>query len=418
MEYKRLFIYEYCGQLSYLELCNSRTKIITLRVTDSQGASSEDQISILILSDAQGVSYGFSPSINKPFHEQVIVDNSLAVDYSGEESYVLKNTVSACSATIECLAGRCPTQTSGSLACSANPSAPISVSGTPAGYGALFFNWTFWDGTSKTIRAGQGVNFASGRQGYSLAGDKIIDLVLNYTDTSSGVSLQDKTRREFKLVGISQCSADGFTYYEIDSQGNTLSSQNTQRSAACVGPDTVNGTIDDCCQPGFSCSTNPANLGCRQPLSDITTQCSSYINQTNCENDPSKLAKLDPVYNILGCGTTIDGNNTVCSCNWYYPTNTCEFGTITRSSIDPENILSRCAYGSTLGECSEGYQNVNITVLSSTGPNPNCESKNVRTPCLRSTIQLPFFGAMQLMLSATAIALLYLIMFRTKSKKK
>ena len=53
-----------------------------------------------------------------------------------------------------------------------------------------------------------------------------------------------------------------------------------------------------------------------------------------------------------------------------------------------------------------------------TGDDPACTPLTQTVPCLRSTIQLPFFGAMQLMLSATAIALLYLIMFRTKSKKK
>ena len=217
---------------------------------------------------------------------------------------------------------------------------------------------------------------------------------------------------------FSQCSSARTSYTFLD-PGNVGVSQSTMNGAACAGQDRVNGTIDDCCPSGWSCSTSNVNPGCKlYNVTDTTARCSFYTTQSACQNDSRHLSPNDPAYSIYNCGTTNNtaNTNTLCSCSWDYPTNSCAFGKTTRTSTEPIAVISKCVYGSVLGECSAGYQTVDITILNSTGFDPACTPSTRTVPCLRSTIQLPFFGAMQFMLSMIAIALLYLIMFGIKTR--
>jgi len=389
-------------------------KVITLRATDAQGLVTEAQTAILVLGSTSG--NGIFPYINKPFHKQSIVDSALSADYSGEESYAVRSDItgSPCTATVTCLAGKCPANTAASPTCASNPAAPISIPATSVNYNSLLYGWTFIDGASSTNFAG--LARTSGRYGYADSGNKIINLLLNYN--SSGVNIQDRFTREFTLYGTSQCIAGGNIFVEIDAQGREISRQGTTNSIACAGRDQIAGNADDCCASGFSCSTDPVSPGCKL-TGNVTqlVQCSGYTNQTTCENDALKVSPNSPLYNLYGCGTTVNANNTLCSCSWDFPTNSCQFGKTIRSSLEPTTILSECIYDSILGECQAGYQTVDITAKLLKGNDPTCVNSQQTIPCQRSLIQLPFFGLTQFVLTITAISLLYVIMFRSRNQK-
>ena len=387
-------------------------KVITLGATDSQGLITEKEVSILVLDSAAGVSYGIYPYIERPTHRQSIVDNNLIVNYAGEESYVVKSTVSGspCNAVIECLAGRCPFATSSAPSCATN--ANITLIGTSSGYTYLFYNWTFTDGTSIISVASLGRT--TGSYGYSSIGSKSINLSLNYTN--AGVSLENTFKRDFNLYGAPQCTAAGTIFVEIDAFGNEISRQSTLTSIACAGKDQIGGNFDDCCPSGFACSTDPANPGCVASGNvSLLVQCSGYVNQTECSNDPLKVSGNSPLYNIYGCGTTVNANSTLCSCSWDFPTNNCGFGRTVRSSVEPTTVLSECIYQSTIGECSAGYQIVDITARLISGSDSACVDGQQTVPCLRSAIQLPFFNMIQFAIAALTIAMLYFVILRKKN---
>jgi len=391
-------------------------KVITLKATDAQGRVTEVQVAILVLSSTS--SNGIFPYIEKPTHKQIIVDAALSANYSGLESYVVNSSItgtSPCNATITCLAGKCPSTTSASPTCAANSNTLISIASTGVNYNLLLYNWTFVDGSSSTNLVG--LARVSGRYGYADQGNKIINLLLNYNN--AGVNVQDRFIREFELSGQSQCTAGGTIFREINAQGQEISRQGTTNSIACAGKDQIAGNADDCCPSGFSCSTDPVSPGCRL-IGNITqlVQCSGYTNQTTCGNDALKVAPNSPLYNLYGCGTTVNANNTLCTCSWDFPTNSCQFGKIIRSSFDPTTILSECIYDSILGECQAGYQTVDITAKLLKGNDPTCTNSTETIPCQRSLIQLPFFGATQFILTMIAISLLYVIMFRSRNKRR
>ncbi len=390
----------------------SGQKVITLRVTDKDGLTHEDQISILILNDS---SSHIRPFIEKPKHKESVVSQTLIVSYNGSESFVVRSVTSgapgSCTAAVDCLAGNCPATTSGSPNCSASPSSPITITGPRGIYNTLLYKWVInADGSIITI-SGLGKN--GGSQGFASAGDKAIQLILNYS--SGGINLQDSFTRDFTLYDRRQCRDNGATYVEIDSQGNEVSRQTTINSRACAGADQLAGNGDDCCPVGWSCSTSASSPGCQLNEALLGAQCPYYTDSFNCTEDPLSLARNDVLWESRGCGTTVGNNNTLCACTW--EGNQCKFGKSFRGSIEPITTLSQCTYVTQAGECINGYQEIQITALLSSGTDPSCINSVETIPCGRPVVQLPFFGPVQFITAIVIIILIYLLYLKLRKNK-
>ncbi|MBX4196549.1 hypothetical protein KW805_03100 [Candidatus Pacearchaeota archaeon] len=398
------------------ELSSPGQKTITLHVADEDGRSREAQIAILVLG-----SPGLFAFINDPFHHQVISNKDLAINYSANESFIVERSSDACP-TVTCLAGICPRQTaSAPAACTA---LTIAVSGTPASFDEVTFNWSFDDNYR---RDGKGSQFVSGFKQYPLSSliysDKLIRLNIYY----NARSISNETERAFTLVGSSQCIG-GRTLVIIGDDGSELDRRNTLTSDACKGVDGIigandQGVSDDCCPSGQICSVN----GCSpQPVH----QCSDYTESSSCTSDVANVGNLeggpegkDPLWAQVGCGQTTNGLVKQCACFWDSDKASCGLKTTSTRPVNDYGDASGgiCSAGSCLYSTDAQTQCVNgvlRTDISSQFVAGTCTQDEVRQecentadsydlPCGQVGIELPFFSASQMALALAIILFIY-----------
>lgn len=419
----------------------SGEKTITLRVTDNQGKSNEQQIAILVLGNN-----GILAFINKPSHMQEIVNNLLYsdgyanVDFSANDSYVVTSNSSGtpCNTTVVCLAGNCPNETQQSPVCSGMTDVKIPMLNTPQSFNSIFFGWSFPDiGISK---GGYGQIIANVNYSSMASNLRVANLTLNYTNSSLGLNLFQRTSRIFLLE--SQCQTGGLVFYNITSQGKLDKEHpiyTSQNQAACSGPDRVAQTHDDCCPAGFSCSAN----GCTQNQ-NVTILCNSYTTQNDCNNDNLRVGVSSnyPAFwtSSPACGgprlvTDSLGNTynvTVnCKCMWNATIygGFCDIGKnivqtlVTADSggyTSPSNpTLAECVYNYTRSECVNGYITISASYSCSSGNCANiCENIPQTTiPCGNPSIALPIFGLPQAVGAIIIIVLIYLFLSWKKKRK-
>ena len=397
-------------------------KTITLRVTDSDGAWSEDQVAIVVVS-----SPGLFAFINRPEHHALVVNHTLKVLTNANESYALNSQGTCPTITVTCIAGACPNQTENS------PCGPgyFDIVGTPKGFDELYFDWGFSDGDSAPAADGLG-NVIITKQ-FSLPSETLSDykwasLRLNYTNTTivtGGISMQLFTNRLFTLLDARQCIDSGRKWVEYNyTTGDVIETWSTLASNdRCKGYDGLAGSSDDCCPDTFRCSGTPAAC-----VPTNLTRCFDYKSNQSCDDDPLRLRKTDPGWD-QECkeGRARNGSIVTCSCAWdsdtYVTGDYCVFskeygqgshngdGSCTPHQCKylPTSAPTECVNGYamvtvkaefTKGTCAiPPYQEANATCMAGTGP---------RTVlCGRPSISLDFFGPWQLVIGLFAILAIY-----------
>ena len=390
-----------------LPLSEMGATTVTLECIDSKDTSLSDseQISILMIGASS-----ISAFIEEPEHEEYMIKNELYINgitrigYKAEDSYVVESSFNPldCSGSVNCLAGKCPSQTQPHPSCGA-----VNINNPNQGYEKLDFQWVFEDNLANPYG---GLGVSSGGKYYGSAGKKKIDLTLKYN--IAPYSLQDTFTREFILE--MQCKGNGATYYEINPITGKLRSVGLVTSGsenACSGPDGSPGGGDDCCPSGQICGAT----GCHTPTEDppVNNLCSRYDNEDDCLDDDYGAA--DKI-NYPGLWTTepdCDDDDVECFCGWI--DDACEFTKIEYEDPNgypppPPPKKTTCTYyNPEYGECINGYMTVTVRLKS--GDPLKCTAEDIPDArCgLYQAIELPFFGFMQFVLSVVSICILYFI---------
>ncbi len=382
-------------------------KIITLNANIPGCAQQSRQISILVIDYKPGL-FAF---INAPFYNQVFKFGSAGVDvnYRGNESYVVQSLGSVCPTLpiINCLAGNCPSSTSNvPSGCSGNS---LSVNANPDSdkFGKLNFTWSKINSGSETLLTkGHGLVNASGSINYqralksSAVGDKRIKLILNYT--SAGTSLQGIFVRNFT---VGTCVNNGNERVNVDGLGRIINVSKT-RSDRNACNDNGEGT---CCPLGFNCLS-----GLCQDTGDLFTSCGEYTDLDSCEKDPFSASEFE--YNTKVQAGLPGECNVNYRCEWR--SNACLFNITQIDNLG--NFGGSClenaipVFGST---CAKGEITKLINITSTvTGELSclTCQSGVYEVPCGRPSVELPFFGMWQFILSLISIVGFYLFLFRRR----
>lgn len=378
------------------------SKDIGLSVRDSGGNSAEAnrQIEVIDLSKVNLIT-----RIESPHDQEIIINSSGMVKYSGKDSYVMnvtRKSAAACDFKAECLAGGCPSvQEVGDC--------QITVTGTGMGdYSKLTYLWDFGNGVTSSANSGTQIMLPTDEK-------KTITLTLSYP------GLTDSLSREFWLLSSEDntngiCSADGSELFFLknDGQGNKVVDYSLQMiglsTSQCSMPD---GTT--CCPLGYSCLTTPngqGNLGCLPTVSQTGTSCDAYIDKSSCEG-VDVFRDLPDYYASEGCGNLIGttGNIKSCysNCVWNDTDSTCHLGFDTINSAG-DIVNSGCYTTTIFGECKQdGF-------MDSTSTN-TCTGSSVpsKVACnLGSVFELPFFGLFQFITAAGATILIYSVFFRKR----
>ncbi len=380
-------------------------KIITLNANIPGCAQQSRQISILVIDDKPGL-FAF---INAPFYNQVfklgVGGVGVDVNYRGNESYVVNSSGINCAKTLTCLAGNCPLFTSNTPENCAGDSIGITNSLIGDKFANLNFIWSKINrGIESPLKSGNGSDNSTGSINYARSskssnlGDKQIKLILNYTVV--GTSLQGIFVRNFT---VGTCVNNGNQRVNIDSFGRIINVSNTRSDRnACS-----NNGEGECCPLGFNCLS-----GLCQDTGSLITSCSGYTDEDACENDPFSASEFE--YNTKVQVGLPGECNVNYRCEWRG--NACLFNITQMDNLG--NFGGSCletAIPVVDSSCDNGELTKLINITSTSSGELaclTCQSGVFEVPCGRPSVELPFFGIWQFILSLISIVGLYLIMFR------
>ena len=401
----------------------SGQKTITIRVKDAQGEYAYDQASILVVGSPNILAY-----VNKPFHKEKVViprdDPSARVSYNANDSYVtdtIINQGNGCGSTVECLAGNCPSETKNvPPGCTSRESIPVN--NPQQGFENLNFTWAFKVGSNSEDSITSGFGKFSGEQEYNTAGDKLINLLLNYTDNSKGISVQALFQREFSLLWGRDnwaCSESRNEIFRIE-DGIEIESYDT--SVYCGFGESV-----ECCPDRSDCTENgcvPSNVG----------SCSGYSTESSCSGDTSNVAETGGPISRNECQAVKNGCASRCFCYWDADSDLPNGGTCrqeqdsaeinTGESCVPGGVVSplSCAWdtedivgGDTCDENGKKMVTIKGKKISGDG---ECLDRVAEIPCGRALVALPFFGGINVLIVVLIIILIYFLLSKRKGKKR
>tara|TARA_Y100000310_G_scaffold345769_1_gene469614 strand:- start:2078 stop:5071 length:2994 start_codon:yes stop_codon:yes gene_type:complete len=424
-------------------------KTITLECVDSldSSLSDEDQVAILVIE-----SPGILSFINNPFHKQVIQHDELVVEFDASDSYVINNNFDgvACTGTIDCLGGECPSLTKNPpVNCVEN----VTVVGTPKDFSEMLFNWT--DGTDENVFGDRfaGLGLVTDEVVYFSPGsEKKINLLVSYENTNLGIDVNEDTSREFTLVDETQCIDGGRAFVTFDAQGNEIERWATEGPAAvnCGGADLIIGGLSDCCPPTFTCADTGTKIECVLDDSGID-RCEQYEDKTTCDDDDYNVGTSEnyknnfrEVWESLQCDQTLsDGTKIRCGAE--------EGGCIWNVTGTPEETEGDCGLkieeirdngpGGGSRPCSECLYHVKVEKLDEEGE--VCTFRETKTPlgethagfplcsdadpadciasereysgrCGRAFVELPFFAFGNLIGTLAVISIIYALYLMRK----
>ncbi|MDO8564145.1 MAG: hypothetical protein Q7R87_04000 [Nanoarchaeota archaeon] len=386
-------------------------KTIMLNANIPGCAEQSREVSILVTDGP-----GLFAYINAPFHKQVFkfTDDNIIVNYRGNESYVVNVLGNACSRTLTCLAGNCPTFTSNiPEGCSSPPNnLPVTTNGASDKFANLNFTWSkIKKGGEDILTRGHGEVNASGSTTYNRAnhksnaiGDKQIKLIANYTNISNGISLQNIFTRNFTLGTCINGGRERLTVVNgrVVNKSNTLNDR-----GACS--DRSDGELT-CCPFNHLCSQTS---GLCEDSGETVESCSDYKDRRNCELDPFGVDQYEYRRKIGDAQCNIEYE-----CVWN--NNLCSFNT---TELDKNGMFGGSCLESAMpvvdSSCDNGELTKLINITSTVSGELSCltcQSGVFEVPCGRPSIELPFFGIQQIMLSLISIVGLYLVMFRKRDK--
>lgn len=371
---------------------------VKLQCTDLIGRKDSAEVNILVAA-GQGV-FAF---INEPGFNEIVYNTPVSgqpyfpeeVSFSASESYAV--SVSSCS--VSCAAGNCPSTTEN--APSGCPAGPVNISGTPAPYTPMTFDWRFWDSDWTENNAFDGAGNYSGNIQYNdvsnVLNDKYMSVSITYGSESASFE------RRFTLNG---CLNNGNTFYPNSDESYST----TQENGACRGGDSIPGTADDCCPVGHQCTDEGSSTGqfrCK-PADNLVLRCEEFTTQELCNgNNNTAIPRASYGSNPPAC--------TFLECYWssgscgvrarQYPKNAttgaCSFGPGGTGEI------SDCSWTTTSSECINGRKTITYNSIGAT----SCPKDPQVVPCGSLSFELSFFGWRQFLLSAILITALYLVFF-------
>lgn len=409
-------------------------KTISLRCVDTLDASfsNEIQIAILVIGDDSDI----LDFVEKPKHKEIIFpldafSGGLDVEYSGLDSYTLEvvGPISCSGMTLNCLSGNCPSETKNSAA-SIGCDSVVGIGNGLGDFANMNYKWEFDDGL-----VDEGLGRTGDTRKYGAAGDKFIDLTINYE--ANGFDLDRIFRREFKLLGKNNCTAGGESWCEFNHVDDSVLCLPTHNTSACTGPDFKTGPIgsveaaNDCCPVGQVCSTEIGNPGCQIP-NEGPVVCGN-LSESECSNAPSSVYESE--YEVFGCNELVDGEDidrtpeckyaVMCGgCVWN--SGECKVDVDYDKALDScpngvggEEPLLKCAfdYESDADCATEGVDRVTYTitgtVISGAG---TCDDDIKTLNCPRRAL-LPGFGLFNLIITSSAITLIYGLLSLRKERE-
>jgi hypothetical protein len=401
------------------------TKTITVKITDNQGKSTEDQIGILLM-EFEDTSEGerLFIFINKPKHQEFVRDSGLDVDFSANESFIVDFSPSC---SIICRSGNCPAQTeNGPNACGS-----IAIPPIPLSFSSFEFNWEFYSDFGQSFGLAYMVpDNPGGVQHFGSQSSALNDKSILLNIYKSTYDLSGNTERFFTLlrgnVGENVCVGNELWVFN----GHTLERRinvdtHTGSPPACAGPDAIAGNADDCtcASSGFYCT----DLGCQPKVSGDPIRCSDYappsFGETECNEDPFKVARSggDELWDELECDYDGPDGYRECSCAWDTTDAECELKAefFEYGSGGAGPLCSHvCNYDSTeTGACNQGYVTLSVTtdfqstcsVFGQEETDCNTDAADYQLPCGRPEIALGFFSMWQFVISGFMLVIVYFV---------
>jgi hypothetical protein len=383
-------------------------KTITLKTGSVVGCGEQSkQIAILVAGEKEMLAF-----INAPFYNQVFKFNSnlAQVFYSANDSYVIGVSPSSCSRSILCWAGNCPTKTSGTPEnC---PTGEIIVNNfltVDNRFNTINFNWSRINKNGEvSLKSGKGEANASGTTSYSknndksnAIGDKAIKVIVN--SSIVGFEIEKMFIRNFT---VGTCINGGRQRVNIDnSSGRIINVSNTLSDKNACN-DRMDGE-GSCCPISYSC-----DRGLCQDTGSSITSCGGYFDFDSCSNDPYGASEFE--YNNKVQRGLPSECNVNYRCEWRQ--NACVFNITQMDNLG--NFGGSCletAVDVDANACNNGESTKLISITStSTGELSclTCQSGIYEVPCGRPSVELPFFGTWQLLVSLLGIIGAYLFIRR------
>lgn len=381
-------------------------KVITITVTDSEGATDSASITITIVDPSKGIN--IVPLISAPKGNNVVIGK--IVDYDGSLSFALEVSnlqypsckpgagCAPTSGTFECAGGDCPDMV-GNL--------PVTdPNGKDGDFSGMSFKWTY--GTDNPD-SDEGLGKITGTKIYSTTGEnKVITLEISMGEEA------ESTSNTFDIIRSDGCSDDGTSYLEGSVEYSTSI------------PGVCSLVLGVCCPAGQSCVSSPdgstcSGLECTLFYNDGSdfvsiTKCDDYNKisrdkQAQCEADCNDVGNDDdnPEYKSAAEG----GNILSSSCIWD-TTDGCVFNADYAGGYGGNPLINSCTQSpSSDTGCVDGFQTISYDV--------ECDDGSTTTEtigpfsCGRGVIQLPFIGAIGILLTVLIISLVYLLKKRDEN---
>lgn len=404
-------------------------KHIILNVTDDRGVSSVKRININVINTSGGIHV--YPLINSPQMYSEITGNSIA--YNGSNGYVL-NVSGLPNMNITCLGGNCPATINQcpigySGVC---PIPVVNIYGKKGNYSEMFFNWTFKG--NEALGSEYDYGKINGIKVYDGAGnDRYISLKLNAFGESEFTFNTFTIKTEGTTI-ISGCQDSGRLWYEGGVGYSTAIAGNCGGSDHKVGG---TGSKADCCPSGQTCTDTSSGIKC---VSDSCTRtitksgnsqtikvCDDYNYVSGDKEDKCNLDCNDAASSsqqraaVLG-GLNINERIDSISCSWV--NNKCTAQYTKSSTVNGETYQCEMEV-SAEGECQGNEKVISYTYkrLAQIGGiwtvvpdvDSKCQSSGtVRIRCGGSTLELPFFNYINLIVSLLVIFSIYYIAGRKR----
>jgi len=393
----------------YYTFTNPGQATIGLRCTIN-GATSFAEAQILVVASPYTLAYINAPALNSfVYNTPVNPYFPQSVSFSAADSFTVNSIPGTPCPTVQCLGGDCPNQTQNSPASCGGGSITVSnVPSTPS-YAGLNFNWRFWDNNwNNEWTAYEGDGVKQGTILYDDMSNTVNDKHMSVRVTHANGATAD-FQRDFTL---GRCLNNGNTYYSPTSQ--VLSTSIGVENNACKGVDNAPNTGDDCCSVGLTCMDPDSDnsFSCEMP-SNVVTRCGEFTNQTACNSNRNPAIPLASypgasMCTFLQCYWTSAGSCAVRATQYNYTSAGC-------NTSGPGSCISDCAWTTTQTECLNGRKTISYTgeVISSGSLCPStpalCNRSPVPVPCGSLNFELSFFGTAQFIVSAIAIAVLYVL---------
>ena len=357
-----------------------------------------------------GVAYVPPPASGPYFRTQM--------SFSASDSFAVDANIQGSTCSVNCIAGNCPTETKNSPLICGQGGGPIPVTGTPAPYNTVKFDWTFWDSNfNEPWTSNEGAGIHSGTVSYDDVSNAINDKHVNVTiiyPVSGATTASASFKRDFTL---GRCLDNGNTYLNPNGQTQATTGNNPVLEA-CRGGDGVKQTEDDCCPNLHICDedTNTPVTGdvCIVQQTPINScddlnnmdQCNNWINYISLQTLINSYypGGVAPICTTLKCSWVTGGNNP----------NTCQTEEISyqqngTGACDPTiPCVSGCTWVTEQTACENGQKTIRYSGTSTNScSNTGCTKDSVTVPCGGLNFELGFFEYTQFIAAAIVIALIY-----------